>query len=63
MAQIPESTCIILNEAEVDKRGKLYKAIKSKGRVVEFERQDERTLMRWVLTVLKKKEEILRKIP
>ena len=54
VAQIPESTCIILNEAEVDKRGKLYKAIKSKGRVVEFERQDERTLMRWVLTVLKK---------
>ena len=38
----------------VDKRGKLYKAIKSKGRVVEFERQDERTLMRWILTVLKK---------
>ncbi len=56
VAQIPESTCIILNEAEVDKRGKLYKAIKSKGRVVEFERQDERTLMRWVLTVLKKEE-------
>ena len=36
VAQIPESTCIILNEAEVDKRGKLYKAIKSKGRVVEL---------------------------
>lgn len=54
VAQIPESTCIILNEAEVDKRGKLYKAIKSKGRVVEFERQDERTLMRWILTTLKK---------
>lgn len=54
VTQIPESTCIILNEAEVDKRGKLYKAIKSNGRVVEFARQDERTLMRWVLTMLKK---------
>ncbi len=52
--QIPESTCIILSESEVDKRGKLYKAIKSKGRVVEFKRQDERTLARWVLGILKK---------
>lgn len=51
---IPESTCIILVEDEVDKRGRLYKAIKKDGRVVEFKRQDERTLMRWVLGLLKK---------
>lgn len=51
---IPESTCIILAEAEVDKRGKVYKAIKNAGRVVEFKRQDERTLARWVLGTLKK---------
>lgn len=52
--QIPQSTCIILVEDEVDKRGRLYKAIKKDGRVVEFGRQDERTLMRWVLGTLKK---------
>ncbi|MDO4261484.1 MAG: DNA polymerase III subunit delta [Eubacteriales bacterium] len=52
--EIPESTCIILTETEVDKRGRLYKAIKSAGRVVEFNRQDERTLTRWVLGTLKK---------
>jgi len=52
--EIPESTCIILNEAEVDKRGRLYKAIKNAGRVVEFKRQDEKTLARWVLGTLKK---------
>lgn len=52
--EIPESTCIILVESEVDKRGKLYKAVKSAGRVVEFKRQDERTLARWVLGTLKK---------
>lgn len=52
--EIPESTCIILVEPEVDKRGKFYKAIKSAGRVVEFKRQDERTLARWVLGTLKK---------
>lgn len=51
---IPESTCIILVEDEVDKRGRLYKAIKKDGRAVEFKRQDERTLMRWVLGLLKK---------
>lgn len=50
--EIPESTCIILVEAEVDKRGRVYKAIKNVGRVVEFKRQDERTLARWVLGTL-----------
>lgn len=51
---IPESTCIILTESEVDKRGRVYKAIKNAGRIVEFKRQDERTLARWVLGTLKK---------
>lgn len=48
------STCLILTESEVDKRGRVYKAIKKSGRVVEFKRQDERTLTRWVLGTLKK---------
>jgi DNA polymerase-3 subunit delta len=54
--EIPETTCIILNESEVDKRGRLYKAIKNSGRVVEFKRQDEKTLARWVLGILKKED-------
>ena len=54
--EIPESTCIILTEAEVDKRGRLYKAIKTHGRIVEFKRQDEKTLARWVLGMLKREE-------
>ena len=32
----------------------MYKAVKKSGRVVEFKRQDERTLARWVLGTLKK---------
>ena len=36
--EIPDSTCIILTESEVDKRGKFYKAVKNNGRVVEFAR-------------------------
>ena len=54
LADIPASTFLILTEAEIDKRGRLYKAIKKAGRVVEFKRQDERTLTRWVLGTLKK---------
>lgn len=61
--KIPDSTCLIFTESEVDKRGRLYKAIKKSGRVAEFKRQDERTLMRWILGILKKKAEISRRRP
>ena len=39
---------------EADKRGKMYKAVKSKGRVVEMARQDEKTLLYWVAGNVKK---------
>lgn len=52
--QMPETTNMIFVEEELDKRGKLYKAIKDKGRIVELARQDERTLMRWILGMAKK---------
>lgn len=52
--EIPDSTCIILTESEVDKRSRVYKAVKREGRVVEFKRQNERTLTSWVLQTLKK---------
>lgn len=51
---IPQSTCLILTESEVDKRGRVYKAVKKYGRVVEFKRQNERMLAQWVLGTLKK---------
>lgn len=41
-------------ETEVDKRSKLYKAASSMGCVVEFGIQDESTLKRWVLGMVKK---------
>ena len=52
--QMPDTTNMIFIEEELDKRGKLYKAIKDKGRIVELNRQDERTLMRWILGMAKK---------
>mgnify|MGYP002509556099 CR=1 FL=1 len=54
--EIPKSTCLILTESEVDKRGRVYKAVKKEGRVVEFKRQDDRTLARWVLGILNREE-------
>ena len=38
---IPETTVILFVESEVDKRNKLYKAVKSAGYVCEMGRQDE----------------------
>lgn len=49
-----ETTYFLFVEAEVDKRSKLYKAISSKGCAVEFAVQDESTLKRWVLGMMKK---------
>ena len=46
--EMPETTAMIFVESEVDKRGKLYKAVQAKGRAVELGRQDEVTLIRWI---------------
>ncbi len=52
--ELPESTAIIFVEAEIDKRGKLYKAVQKKGRAVELGRQDEGTLLRWIAGSVKR---------
>lgn len=54
LPSLPETTCLLFAEAEVDKRNRLYKAVQKYGRVTEFQSQDERTLMRWILGTLKK---------
>ena len=54
--QIPAETILVFVEKDVDKRGKLYKAVQKKGRAVELGRQDEKTLQAWVLGMLKKEK-------
>lgn len=54
LEHVPEFTYFIFIEDEVDKRGKLYKTVKSKGRTVEFVTQTEETLTRWILGILKR---------
>ena len=51
---MPDTACFLFVENEADKRGKMYKAVKSKGRVVEMARQDEKTLLYWVAGNVKK---------
>lgn len=54
LPNMPDTTCLLFVEAEVDKRNRLYKAVQKYGRVTEFQLQDERTLMKWILGTLKK---------
>ena len=51
---MPAETIILFVETEVDKRGKLFKTVKSMGRAVELPHQNEKTLTSWVLRTLQK---------
>ena len=53
LKSLPEATYFIFIESEVDKRNKMFKTVKDKGRIVEFALQDEATLTRWILGKLK----------
>lgn len=50
------TTVFVFAESEVDKRSRLYKAVQKNGRAVEFVVQEEGTLKRWILGLLKKEE-------
>lgn len=54
LERIPDYLYLLFVETEVDKRNKLYKTVKKLGRIVEFGVQDDRTLTRWVLGMLKR---------
>ena len=54
LADFPQTTYFLLVESQIDKRSKLYKTIASKGCCVEFAIQDEETLKRWILGMMKK---------
>lgn len=54
ISDMPATTYFIFIENEMDKRSKLYKAVKAKGHIVELNAQDENTLRKWVLGLVKK---------
>lgn len=49
MSQVPESTCFVFVEEEVDRRSKLFKAASRAGSAVEFETPKEDMLVRWIV--------------
>lgn len=51
---MPAETVFLFVEDEVDKRGKLFKTVKSLGRAVELAHQNEKVLTNWVLRSLQK---------
>lgn len=52
--EIPQTAYIVFVESEIDRRGRLYKAVNKAGCAVEFGAQDEQLLIRWILGRLKK---------
>lgn len=54
LAQPAPSVHFVFIEEEVDKRSKMYKAVKKAGRIVEFSAQNEALLTRWILGRIKK---------
>lgn len=51
---IPESTCIVFVEEEVEKRSAMYKVVSGNGRAVEFVKQTDEVLLRWISARLRK---------
>ncbi len=51
---IPEAACLIFAESDVDKRGRLYKAVSKKGAAVEYNRLDQDTLSKWIASRIRK---------
>lgn len=56
---IPDTTYIIFEEAEVDKRNKLFKAVTSNGYAANCDVQDEATLKKWIMGLLKKENKLI----
>lgn len=54
LAAPAETAYFVFVEPTADKRSRLYKAISTKGRAIEFKTQDEAVLKRWILGFLKK---------
>lgn len=54
LAGVPQTTTFVFCETDVDKRSRMYKALRDHGRIVEFVAQNQDTLTRWLLGRLKR---------
>lgn len=54
LKELPESTCILFSENEVDKRNKLFKQVKDMGYSVDMSGLSEKELVTWIQRECKK---------
>ena len=54
LPSMPDTTCLIFVETQVDKRNRLYKKVKELGYAAELARQDTAQLSRWAAGILTK---------
>ncbi|WP_432664571.1 DNA polymerase III subunit delta [Wukongibacter baidiensis] len=54
ISNIPETTCLIFIAGDkIDKRKKLVKEIKSNGKILEFDKLDRTSFVKWIQKILK----------
>lgn len=56
---IPETAALLFVESDIDKRSRLFKAVKDTGRAVEFLTPSEQDLKKWILGILQKEKKNL----
>ncbi len=61
MEHVPQTTTFVFSETEVDKRSRMYKALKNNGRIVEFAAQNQELLTRWLLGRLRREHKNITK--
>ena len=54
--EIPESAVLVFVETDVDKRSRMYKAVKEHGHICELNGMSEQDLKLWVASLLKREE-------
>lgn len=54
LGRIPETACLVFVEREVDKRSRIYKAVKKYGYAAELDHQEAAQLGRWAAGILAK---------
>lgn len=52
--EVPQSTVFLFVENEIDKRSRLYKAVRDKGTILELKHQNADALKRWIVRRLQK---------
>lgn len=59
LKKVPDTTYVIFTEEEVDKRSKLFKTVTANGYTALCDVQDEATLKKWVMGLLKKENKLI----